>query len=429
MAATATRPKRNQQCRFCFELITHGNLARHSKKCRISPHSSSLSDLLRQHLTDSLATQLSWPMDKLDELPDLRAQQQDTHGQCIPWQIFRDHRSECLPMLELVVVKLTVGSCGDAWRFDRPIELTKAELDDWKARLWTRENQQTKLLNIPITNKLVDREAQHQYREMVRDRVRDFYDVGPDHSIDVYSATANVTPRGTVTEVHHDSDPHISTACGQSDIGYDVPTKLWILWKASENDQLSTCYSDTVSALNNMKAIGYLIQYSGESLLLPANVPHAVVSLTSSILYGNAFHVKGRAKDPTSFTLEISAGVKPDEAIETVTKCYQDGLMDPDPRIRMIHIHHFSSTILKDRMTMRRLAKGVYINKIIDIVREHRNFEGVCGYCLYAGITGDSVQGCWVEHCLDEIRMLGTGFGRDTQTARTLKRRRDAGVD
>jgi hypothetical protein len=126
---------------------------------------------------------------------------------------------------------------------------------------------------------------QRQYSTMVRAMVPHFYGVGDDHVIEVHDATTNVTPRGTATEIHHNSDPHISTACSESGTSYAQPMKLWLFWPASESRGLATCYSDTAATLRHMGPCGYLIQYAGESLLLLANVPRAAVSLSPHHLY------------------------------------------------------------------------------------------------------------------------------------------------
>jgi hypothetical protein len=115
--------------------------------------------------------------------------------------------------------------------------------------------------------------------------------------MEIHDATKNVTPRGTATEIHHDSDPHISTACGESGRSCEQPMKLWLLWKASESRRLVTCYSDTVAALHHLGPCGYIIQYSGESLMLSVNLPHAALSLSPHHLYSQKFHIKGRARE------------------------------------------------------------------------------------------------------------------------------------
>ncbi|KAM0721321.1 hypothetical protein Q7P37_003025 [Cladosporium fusiforme] len=178
-----------------------------------------------------------------------------------------------------------------------------------------------------------------------------WFGVASDHHVDVHDATANITPRGTATEIHHDSDPYTSTACGLSDVKSDQPMKLWLLWKASENRRLSTCY------LERLSPCGYLIQHAGESLMLPANVPHAALSLTSHFLYGQTFHVQSRANDPTTFELELNAHTAPDEAMQRVLTCYKEGLEDPNPRIHSIHIDRLICTMSAERIIMRQIGK------------------------------------------------------------------------
>jgi hypothetical protein len=52
--------------------------------------------------------------------------------------------------------------------------------------------------------------------------------------------------------------------------------------------------------------------------MLPVNVPYAALSLSPHYLYGQTFHVEGRARDPTTFALEISARAKALKAMDTV---------------------------------------------------------------------------------------------------------------
>jgi hypothetical protein len=86
--------------------------------------------------------------------------------------------------------------------------------------------------------------------------------------------------------------------------------ELWLLWEASGSGRLTTCYSDTAAALRHLGPCGYLIQYVGESPLLPADVPHAALSLSPHYLYSQTFHAEGRARDPTTLELELSALAK-----------------------------------------------------------------------------------------------------------------------
>jgi hypothetical protein len=324
-----------------------------------------------------------WPRDELDELPDLRSQPKHTSDQCIAWQIFKDDRTAHLPSFEELVPRLDVESCRDAWFLEKPIKLKEDRFEEFKARLLDETVSKIRLLNVPVTKEMVSRRSQSQHSVMVRETVQHFYGVGDGHSIEIHDATTNVTPKGTVTEVHHDSDPHISTVCGEFGTSYEQPMKLWLLWKASESRRLATCYSDTAAALRHLGPCGYLIQYAGESLLLPANLPHAALSLSPHYLYGQTFHVKGRARDPTTFELEISAFAKPLEAMGTVLTCYEEGLRDPDPRTRAIHVDHVIHMISSEKIVPNQVPEESYISRVVDVLKANGKFDGICGNVIH----------------------------------------------
>jgi hypothetical protein len=409
MTSKSAKRKREQRCEHCDHVIPGGNLARHCKSQHAGvaheeshdgkvEEPKSVSEWLKYCALDLSACEVPWPLEKLDRLSDLRTQPKETHDQCVAWQIFKDERTIRLPSLERVLISLDTASCTDAWRLNDPVRLTDHGLLDWKVQLLEKKNPKIRLLNVPITERVVSRDVQDHYHTMVNDKVQEFYGVGADHPVEVHDATANITPRGTATEIHHDSDPHISTTCGPSDAKPGEPMKLWLLWKASENRRLSMCYSDTTAALDRLGPCGYLIQRAGESLMLPANVPHAALSLTSHMLYGQTFHVRDRAGDPTTFGLELSARMKPENAIERVLDCYKEGLRDPDPHIRGIHIDRLLCTMPAERIVMRQVGRESYMSRLIEILRDGRMFEGSCELCGHFGFTPQYDRDCWEIH-------------------------------
>jgi hypothetical protein len=128
--------------------------------------------------------------------------------------------------------------------------------------------------------------------------------------------------------------------------------------------------------------------------MLPANVLHAAFSLSSHFLYGQTFHVQGRARDPTTFALELSACIEPEESIDRVLTCYKEGLQDPDPRIRSIHIDHLLCTIPTDGIAMRQINRELCLTRLIAVLRDHRIFERACGLCQYLSIAPQSDEDC-----------------------------------
>jgi hypothetical protein len=368
--------------------------------------SQSVGDLLRLCRVDLSENEIPWPLDKLDRLPNLRACPEETYNQCIAWHIFRSDKAVRLPSFEMLIPTLDIGSCSDAWFLEKRIKLKETLFVDFKLQLLEDRISKIRLLNVPIKGGMVKRSLQNRHRAMVLDKVQELYGVERKHPIEIHDATANICPSGTATDIHHDNDPHISTACGRSDAGRDQPMKLWILWRASDCRLLPKCYSDTASALEMLGPCGYLVQFAGESLMLPANVPHAALSLSPHILYGQTFHVEGRAHDPTTFELELSAGAKPSDAIDTVLVRYEEGLKDPDPQIRATYIDHIVCTMSAERDFMRKASKEPYIGRVVEVLKEHRNFQGVCGLCNYLGLRSRVSEDCWKLHDVESEQPL-----------------------
>jgi hypothetical protein len=188
MASPIGKRRREQHCELCSEAIPGGNLKRHQKnkhpeaertielknthhgEARLPKCVSGWLDLCDIDLSPS---GVPWPLDKLDQLPDLRTEPNETHGQCVPWHIFKDERTTHLPSLERVLVGLDMGSCNDAWHLSNPIRLTNDYFLDWKAQLLERKTPKTRLLNVEVTEEVVNkpsleellRGAQAQYKE------------------------------------------------------------------------------------------------------------------------------------------------------------------------------------------------------------------------------------------------------------------------
>jgi hypothetical protein len=150
--------------------------------------------------------------------------------------------------------------------------------------------------------------------------------------------------------------------------------------------------------------------------MLPANVPHAALSLSSHFLYGQTFHVQGRARDPTTFALELSAGIKPEESIDRVLACYKEGLQDPDARIRSIHIDYLMCTMSTDRFAMRQINRESYLTRLVTVLRDHRMFEGACELCQYSGFAVQPGEDCWKRHPLESEQQLSAKSQRHIHT-------------
>jgi hypothetical protein len=100
-----------------------------------------------------------WPRDKLDELPNLRFHPEQTAGQCITWQIFKDDGAAHLPSFEELVPRLNIASCRDAWSLEKPIKLKEDRFEDFKECLLDETASKIRLLNVPVTKRMVSRRS------------------------------------------------------------------------------------------------------------------------------------------------------------------------------------------------------------------------------------------------------------------------------
>jgi hypothetical protein len=101
-----------------------------------------------------------WPRDKLDKLPNLHFQPEQTSGQCIAWQIFENDRTAHLPSFEELVPRLDIESCRDAWFLEKPIKLKEDRFEDFKEYLLDETVPKIRLLNVPVTKEMVSRRSQ-----------------------------------------------------------------------------------------------------------------------------------------------------------------------------------------------------------------------------------------------------------------------------
>ena len=113
--------------------------------------------------------------------------------------------------------------------------------------------------------------------------------------------------------------------------------------------------------------------------MLPADVPHAALLPSSYYLHGQVFHVKGRARNPTTRGPELSALMKPLKAIVTVLTCYKEGPQDLDRRIRAIYADYIVCTISSEKIALRQAHTELYISKVIEVLKANRKFNGYAG--------------------------------------------------
>jgi hypothetical protein len=100
--------------------------------------------------------------------------------------------------------------------------------------------------------------------------------------------------------------------------------------------------------------------------------------------------------------VELSAFAKPLEATGTVLTCYEEGLRDPDPRTRAIHIDHVIHMISSEKIVPNQVPEESYISRVVDVLKANGKFDGICGIFRHLGLEPESSIDCWSLHDFED---------------------------
>lgn len=345
-------------CDFCGEQVAGGNLARHKRRrhghapsSQPSPtpleHCERIGDVLLACGLDS--KQLGdWNIDELNKLPNIRRYRPTPRRHHTHWRVVADEELNVLPSLEDLLVDIAyrarrnggMFAGTEVWRENDHIQFTPTEWVTWTKRILEGEQVQTRVLNMPM-GLMIAADRRLEYRRRAAEVITRHISHLEAHGFRQNQASANVTPRGTRTEVHHDSEPHISTVFGLAS-RKSRPMKLWLLWPSTELRHLATCYGDTKAAVTRMDHGSFLVQMAGESVVVPPNSPHAVVALEPCYLYGHVFSTDSLAFEPSSVLVDIRTGDSDDKACWERVNQLRLGLRSGE--FRQVYIDQFIET-------------------------------------------------------------------------------------
>jgi hypothetical protein len=129
--------------------------------------------------------------------------------------------------------------------------------------------------------------------------------------------------------------------------------------------------------------------------MLLANVPHALLSLSSHHWYSQTLCVKDRARNPPTLQLELGTLARPSTAIDIVSSCYGGRLQGPDLRIRAVHIDHVIRAVSSEDIASRRPYTKSYTRKIVQVFKKHEWCNTVCRLWANLGLQTQSDTNCW----------------------------------
>jgi hypothetical protein len=273
-----------------------------------------------------------------------------------------------------------------------------------------------RVLNLP-TQTLVEPILRREWQAWAEKIIRRHHGLADSIQLNTLTADANITPRYSKTEVHHDSAPHVSIA-----IGKPGPLKLWIVWPSSELSKLPLCMRNTAAALSKMKHGAFFVQNSNECVVVPPNSPHAVMALADSYLYGHQFR-PSVIYEPSSVHVELAHGVPVITALTEYVHTFGPGLQDQ--KFRECYIQGFLDSWAH---TARHFRDSSLYEELVDAWVQDIDRNQDCAWCTYSGIPYNSGAADPHEHICDHmaLRVLSesgsdSDFGDDDSSR---KRRR-----
>lgn len=336
----------------------------------------------------------SWDSKSLDLLPNIRSHKPTPRRHHTQWQVVSDEGLSKLPSLEDLLVDVASRSrrnCNmtkgtELWRENERTQFTSQEWVVWSKQILEGEQVFTRVLNMPVG--FLRPEVSQSYSRHAADTIqRHLPDLGA-HGLRQTHANANITPRGTRTEVHHDSQHHVSTAVGLNS-RRNRPLKLWLLWPSTELRHLASCYGDTNAALACMDHGSFLVQMPGESVVVPPNSPHAVFALESCYLYGHTFSTREWVYDPSTVIVDVRAGDPVDRACSRRISQLRLGLCS-SAKLRQACVDQFIETWALDAALFR--SRDDSFEQLVALWATDMRDRGSCAWCAAAGEPGRSVQ-------------------------------------
>jgi hypothetical protein len=80
---------------------------------------------------------------------------------------------------------------------------------------------------------------------------------------------------------------------------------------------------------------------------------------------------------------------------------YEEGLQDPDARIRAVHTDHIVRTVSSEETALQQAHPKSYFSKLVGVLRKHRRYDGVCGLCEHFKLSSQFGIDCWSMHNLE----------------------------
>lgn len=343
---------------------------------------------LREVLRESGFSHPSLNLEAYERLPNLRRFQPAPIRQHTPWQILR-HEALCdLPPLEDILFEMGCMLCRDqcppcisditeVWRGEEKLPQLppSQELAAWVQQINREEPSEQRLVNASMKGVISDGQCRRYSAQASSTAEATF---GEGQVIELPTSELNLTPRHTVASLHHDSMLGVNTAIGFQRSGRHA-VKLWVLWPSTELYRIAGKVGNSNAAIHRLEHGSFLVQMTGETVVVPPNAPHIVFTLNSSYIYGCQYSAKG-AWDPPSLAVDIESGQS--GALTLRIDALERGLRDD--KWRDTYIANFQETWALDGPYI--LGKPAQLKKMAKVWADDARLRESCVLCLASGV-------------------------------------------
>lgn len=206
-------------------------------------------------------------------------------------------------------------------------QASKKNIRPWVVQVMERDEKASsnKLVNYPVN---LDQEKLKQHQASVREAFQQFA-YADDDGIIVRSPDCLLTVANSMTSIHHDILPSVSTVRTFGDSSDFL--KIWFFWPKSQTSKVAYNgeYGNTRPVMKQLQHGRFAGQRAGESIYVPKDWLHLVISSKPCVLYGSNIEIP-HARDLPYLQPEIFSGYDARDLSQNYISSLRDALLDGD---------------------------------------------------------------------------------------------------
>ncbi|KAF2148551.1 hypothetical protein K461DRAFT_297957 [Myriangium duriaei CBS 260.36] len=262
---------------------------------------------------------------------------------------------------------------GKLFKGNQLLQYHRKDLSEWLVNFLEQNTEsdylEKKLVGFSVAN-IISPEQLENFEVCTAMIVAKIYSPGKMSMTDAF-----LTPKGSLTEIHHDSETQVIIAKGRQSFAVETALKVWLFWPPSKMEYLPQYYCKTELFFNAAGPPEVVkIQYQDSIIVVPANWIHAVITLEDCYILGANFD------DPSQIRFMRAEECGGEKLAECMPVAIQKLKIDLMGKHRRSILRQFVRNIPMDLSIYRNYAK----ESLIDALRGVMDEDG--GNCLYCEI-------------------------------------------